>query len=86
MAAGAPVSLGALAGADASAVTLGDEGVATLNLRCGEIKRYHSVVDAMSLGYACRGTPRYFSCKVEASEDGDFCQSYTNSNEEDKVP
>jgi len=62
--------LGALAGADASAVTLGDEGVATLNLRCGEIKRYHSVVDAMSLGYACRGTPRYFSCKVEASEDG----------------
>ena len=27
--------------------------------------------------YACRGSPRYFSCKVEASEDGRSLMIYT---------
>lgn len=61
----------------ARAAQLDAQGVGDLNDRCAEIKRYHSVVDAMSLGYACRGSPRYFSCKVEASEDGRSLMIFT---------
>ena len=69
--------LGTVVGSDFSSVRLRKEHVNELNLRCSEIKRYHSVVDAMSLGYACRGTPRYYSCRVEGSEDGRSLMIYT---------
>ena len=39
-------------------------------IRCDEVKRYHSVSDAMSLAYACRGKPRAFFSVVEGSDDG----------------
>ena len=40
------------------------------HIRCDEVKRYHSVSDAMSLAYACRGKPRAFFSVVEGSDDG----------------
>jgi hypothetical protein len=37
-----------------SAAAVDDAALKALNTRCMEIKRYHSVVDTMSLAYACR--------------------------------
>ena len=44
----------ATAASPTSAAAVDDAAVKALNTRCLEIKRYHSVVDTMSLAYACR--------------------------------
>jgi hypothetical protein len=57
---------GAVPGADGGGAALGAAGLAALNARCAEVKRYHSVADAMALAYACRGRPRAFHTAVQA--------------------
>ena len=67
-----------MASGEDSVPALDAAAVDALNARCSVVKRFHSVVDAMTLGYACRGSPRYFTCRVEAAADGRTLIIYTS--------
>ena len=55
---------GAIAGGTSQVAQVDAEAVLALNMRCGEIQRYHSVVDAMRSLHHLSTSPRPISCHV----------------------